>query len=150
MINRFIVNPNYFDFLTDLGCIVDFRYPSITRADCPAATGIKNYREVLLQKHNTFPENFFIENRSSFLHFLKLFKDKYGLQKVQDLIHQPEMRSRRLVIYVDNVEIEDRWNDNRDVYLECGHLVDGLCYIDDEKHCIYCDIEKFIKNGEGN
>ena len=39
-------------------------------------------------------------------------------------------------------------NDTRDVYLPCGHLVDGLCYVNDDKHCIYCDIEKFIKNLE--
>ena len=58
------------------------------------------------------------------------------------------MRSRNLTIFVENTNIEDRWNDTRDVYLPCGHLVDGLCYVNDDKHCIYCDIEKFIKNLE--
>jgi len=28
--------------------------------------------------------------------------------------------------------------------LPCGHLIDGLCYLDSEK-CIYCDIEKFLE-----
>jgi len=148
VIERFIENPNYFDFLTDLGCMVDFRYPSITRADCPTATVIKDYRSLLLARYTKFPPKFFIEERTTFLKFLKAFAEKYGLEKVRNLIHQPEMRSRRLKIYVENAEIKDRWNDERDVYLDCGHLVDGLCYINDDTHCIYCDIEKFIENQE--
>lgn len=148
VIDKLIENPNYFDFITDLGCMIDFRYPSITRADCPTATVIEDYRSLLLAKYKDFPEHFFIEDRAKFLRFLSVFAEKYGLEKVKNLIHQPEMRSRRLKIYVDNAEIEDRWNDTRDVYLECGHLVDGLCYINDDEHCIYCDIEKFIKNKE--
>lgn len=147
VINKLLEDPNYFDFITDLGCIIDFRYPSITRADCPSATVIEDYRSLLLEKYKDFPEHFFIENRSSFLKFLKVFEEKYGLEKVRNLIHQPEMRSRRLKIYIDGVEIEDRWNDDRDRYLECGHLIDGLCYIDSDK-CIYCDIERFIENQE--
>lgn len=148
IIDKLIDNPDYFDFLTDLGCIVDFRYPSITRADCPTATVIEDYRSLLMQKYQDFPPKFFIENRASFLRFLKIFADKYGLEKVRNLLHQPEMRSRRLKIYVDNAELEDRWNDERDRYLECGHLIDGLCYIDDDSHCIYCDIEKFLETQE--
>lgn len=148
VIERLIEDPNYFDFITDLGCIIDFRYPSITRADCPTATVIKDYRTLLLAKYKTFPPKFFIEDRSVFLKFLKIFAEKYGLEKVRNLVHQPEMRSRRLKIYIDNAEIKDRWNDERDVYLDCGHLVDGLCYINDDTHCIYCDIEKFIENQE--
>ena len=149
VIDKLIENPNYFDFITDLGCIIDFRYPSITRADCPTATVIEDYRSLLLARHQNFPENFFIESRANFLRFLKVFSDKYGLEKVRNLVHQPEMRSRRLKIYVDNAEIEDRWNDDRNVYLECGHVIDGLCYIDSDK-CIYCDIEKFIENQENS
>ena len=148
VIEKLIENPNYFDFITDLGCIIDFRYPSITRADCPTATVIKDYRTLLLAKYKMFPPKFFIEDCSMFLKFLKVFAEKYGLEKVRNLIHQPEMRSRRLKIYIDNAEIKDRWNDERDVYLPCGHLVDGLCYINDDTHCIYCDIEKFIENQE--
>ena len=148
VINRITENPNYFDFLTDLGCVIDFRYPSITRADCPSATVIEDYRSLLLAKYDEFPANFFIEDRASFLHFLPIFANKYGLEKVKNLLHQPEMRSRRLKIYIDNVEIEDRWNDERDRYLDCGHLIDGLCYINDDKHCIYCDIEKFLETQE--
>lgn len=149
VIEKIIENPNYFDFLTNIGCIVDFRYPSITRADCPTATVIEDYRNLLMQKYQDFPPKFFIENRASFLRFLKIFADKYGLEKVRNLLHQPEMRSRRLKIYVDNAEIEDRWNDDRDRYLECGHLIDGLCYINDDIHCIYCDIERFLETQEG-
>lgn len=148
LIEKLTANPNYLDFITDLGCVIDFRYPSITRADCPTATVIEDYRSILLEKYKTFPPKFFIESRASFLRFLPIFANKYGLEKVRNLIHQPEMRSRRLKIYVDNAEIEDRWNDSRDVYLECGHLVDGLCYIDDDTHCIYCDIEKFLNTQE--
>ena len=147
VIDKLIENPDYFDFITDYS-MIDFRYPSITRADCPTVTGIKDYRSKMMEKIDTFPEHFFIEDRSKFLKFLKVLKNKYGLQKVQNLIHQPEMRSRRLIIYIEGTEIEDRWNDERDVYLECGHLVDGLCYVNDDKHCIYCDIEKFLKNSE--
>lgn len=149
IIEKMLENPNYFDFLTDIGCIVDFRYPSITRADCPTATIIEDYRSLLMEKYQNFPPKFFIENRITFLRFLKVFANKYGLEKVHNLLHQPEMRSRRLKIYVDNAEIEDRWNDERDRYLECGHLIDGLCYINDAEHCIYCDIERFLENQEG-
>lgn len=147
VINKMLKNPDYFDFITDLGCILDFRYPSITRADCPTVTGIKDYREKLLERREQFPEDFFIESRSTFLKFIKVFKEKYGISKVGDLIHQPEMRSRRLKIYVDNAEIEDRWNDSRDIYSDCGHLVDGKCYVDSDK-CIYCDLEKFLEKEE--
>ena len=147
VINKMLKNPNYFDFITDLGCMIDFRYPSITRADCPTVTGIKDYREKLLERREQFPENFFIESRSTFLKFIKVFKEKYGVSKVKDLIHQPEMRSRRLRIYVDNAEIEDRWNDSRDIYSDCGHLVDGKCYVDSDK-CVYCDLEKFLGTEE--
>lgn len=143
-INKLIENPDYFDFITDMGCLVDFRYPSITRADCPSATVIEDYRTLLLNKYRAFPEHFFIEDRASFLKFLNVFYTKYGITKVENLLHQPEMRSRRLKIYVDDVDIEDRWNDERDRYLDCGHLIDGLCYINDDTHCIYCDIEKFL------
>ena len=146
-IEKLIENPNYFDFITKYSTI-DFRYPSISRKDCPTATGIKDYRSMMLKRLDQFPKKFFIEDRSLFLKFLKFFYKKYGLQKVQNLIHQPEMRSRNLTIFVENTNIEDRWNDTRDVYLPCGHLVDGLCYVNDDKHCIYCDIEKFIKNLE--
>lgn len=146
LIEKMIENPNYFDFITDLSCIIDFRYPSITRADCPTATIIEDYRSLLLAKHDEFPPKFFIENRATFLRFLNVFMNKYGLEKVENLIHQPEMRSRRLKIYVDNAELEDRWNDERDRYLDCGHLIDGLCYIDTDDKCIYCDIEKFIES----
>lgn len=148
-IEKLIENPNYFDFITDMGCMIDFRYPSITRADCPSATRIEDYRSLLLNRYQNFPEKFFIEDRLTFLRFLKVFHDKYGVEKVKNLIHQPEMRSRRLKIYVDNVDINDRWNDDRNVYLECGHLIDGLCYINDE-HCIYCDIENFLSKIEEN
>ena len=144
-IEKFINNPNYFDFINEYSSI-DFRYPSISRKDCPTATGIKDYRGMMLKRLNQFPTKFFIEDRNLFLKFLRKFYEKYGIIKVQNLIHQPEMRSRHLKIYVENTEIEDRWNDTRDVYLPCGHLVDGLCYVNDDKHCIYCDIEKFIKN----
>ena len=146
-INTLLENPDYFDFITDLGCIIDFRYPSISRADCPTVTGVKDYRAKVLETREKFPENFFIEDRSKFLKFLKVFKNKYGLNKVRDLLHQPEMRSRRLKIYIDNAEILDRWHDSRDIYSECGHLVDGKCYIDSEK-CLYCDVTKFIENEE--
>ena len=144
-IEKLIENPNYFDFLNNLSTI-DFRYPSISRKDCPTATGIKDYRGMMLKRLSQFPAKFFIEDRNLFLKFLRKFYEKYGIIKIQNLIHQPEMRSRYLKIYVEDIEIEDRWNDTRDVYLPCGHLVDGLCYINDDKHCIYCDIEKFIKN----
>lgn len=144
-IEKLVEDPNYFDFLDGISTI-DFRYPSISRADCPTVTGIKDYRSKMLEKIGDFPKKFFIEDRNLFLKFLKLFYKKYGILKVSNLIHQPEMRSRRLKIYVENTEIQDRWNDTRDVYLSCGHLVDGLCYVNDDKHCIYCDIEKFIKN----
>ena len=147
VINKMIKNSDYFDFLTDKGYIVDFRYPSITRSDCPTVTGIKDYREKLLERREQFPENFFIESRSTFLKFIKIFKNKYGVSKVEDLIHQPEMRSRRLKIYVDDAEIEDRWNDTRDIYSDCGHLVDGKCYVDSDK-CIYCDLERLLENEE--
>lgn len=147
VIEKLIENPNYFDFITDLGCIIDFRYPSITRADCPTATVIEDYRSLLLAKYRDFPPKFFIENRNSFLKFLPIFLEKYGIEKVKNLLHQPEMRSRRLKIYVDNAELEDRWNDERDRFLPCGHLIDGLCYLDSEK-CIYCDIEKFLETQE--
>ena len=143
------INGTYFDFITDLGCVIDFRYPSISRADCPTATIIEDYRSLLMAKYKEFPEKFFIEDRSTFLKFLPIFAQKYGITKVENLLHQPEMRSRRLKIYVDDAEIKDRWNDERDVYLPCGHLVDGLCYINDDKHCIYCDIEKLINKKEG-
>lgn len=143
-IEKLIENPNYFDFITEYSTI-DFRYPSISRADCPTVIGIKDYRSKMLEKLNEFPNKFFIEDRNTFLQFLKIFYNKYGLIKVQNLINQPEMRSRRLKIYIDNAEINDRWNDTRDVYLPCGHLVDGLCYVNQEK-CIYCDIEKFINS----
>lgn len=146
-IDKLIENPDYFDFITEYS-MIDFRYPSITRADCPTATTIEDYRSIMMKRVNDFPEHFFIESRSKFLKFLNVFAKKYGLEKVKNLIHQPEMRSRRLIIYVDNTEIEDRWNDERNVYLSCGHLVDGLCYVDTEDKCIYCDIEKFIKNQE--
>jgi hypothetical protein len=146
-INTLLDNPDYFDFITDLGCIIDFRYPSISRADCPTVTGVKDYRAKVLETREKFPANFFIEDRSKFLKFLKVFKNKYGLNKVKDLLHQPEMRSRRLKIYIDNAEILDRWHDSRDIYSECGHLVDGKCYIDSEK-CLYCDVTKFIENEE--
>lgn len=146
-IDKLIENPNYFDFITEYS-MIDFRYPSITRADCPTATTIEDYRSIMMKRVNDFPEHFFIENRNRFLKFLKVFANKYGLEKVKNLIHQPEMRSRRLIIYVDNAEIEDRWNDERNVYLPCGHLVDGLCYVDTDDKCIYCDIEKFIENQE--
>ena len=142
-IEKMIENPDYFDFITEVSSI-DFRYPSITRADCPSATAIKDYRSLLLQRHDDFPPKFFIEERATFLKFLKVLRKKYGVTKVQNLVHQPEMRSRRLKIYVDNVEITDRWNDTRDVYLPCGHLVDGLCYIDSPDKCIYCDVEKYL------
>lgn len=148
-IEKMIKNPDYFDFITELSSI-DFRYPSITRADCPSATAIKDYRSLLMKRYDSFPPKFFIEERATFLKFLKVLHEKYGITKVQNLIHQPEMRSRRLKIYVDNVEITDRWNDDRDVYLECGHLVDGLCYIDTPDKCIYCDVEKYLATvGEG-
>lgn len=146
-IDKLIENSDYFDFITEYS-MIDFRYPSITRADCPTATTIEDYRSIMMKRVNDFPEHFFIESRSRFLKFLKVFAKKYGLEKVKNLIHQPEMRSRRLIIYVDNAEIEDRWNDSRNVYLECGHLVDGLCYVDTDNKCIYCDIEKFIENQE--
>lgn len=146
-IEKLIENPNYFDFVTKYSTI-DFRYPSISRKDCPTITGIKDYRSMMIKRLDQFPKKFFIEDRNLFLKFLKVFYKKYGLQKVQNLIHQPEMRSRNLTIFVENTNIEDRWNDNRDVYLDCGHLVDGLCYVNDDRHCIYCDIEKFIKNLE--
>ena len=147
VIDKLIEDPNYFDFITDRGCIIDFRYPSITRADCPTATVIEDYRSLLLAHYQDFPPKFFIENRASFLRFLSIYMEKYGIEKVRNLLHQPEMRSRRLKIYVDNAELEDRWNDERDRYLECGHLIDGLCYIDSDK-CIYCDIEKFLETQE--
>ena len=146
-IDKLIENPDYFDFITEYS-MIDFRYPSITRADCPTATTIEDYRSIMMKRVNDFPEHFFIENRNRFLKFLKVFADKYGLEKVKNLIHQPEMRSRRLIIYVEGAEIEDRWNDTRNVYLPCGHLVDGLCYVDTDDKCIYCDIEKFIENQE--
>ena len=146
-IDKLIENPDYFDFITEYS-MIDFRYPSITRADCPTATTIEDYRSIMMKRVNNFPEHFFIENRNRFLKFLKVFADKYGLEKVKNLIHQPEMRSRRLIIYVEGAEIEDRWNDTRNVYLPCGHLVDGLCYVDTDDKCIYCDIEKFIENQE--
>ena len=146
-IDKLIENPDYFDFITEYS-MIDFRYPSITRADCPTATTIEDYRSIMMKRVNDFPEHFFIENRNRFLKFLKVFADKYGLEKVKNLIHQPEMRSRRLIIYVEGAEIEDRWNDTRNVYLPCGHLVDGLCYMDTDDKCIYCDIEKFIENQE--
>lgn len=146
-IEKLIENPNYFDFITEYSSI-DFRYPSISRKDCPTATGIKDYRSIMLNRLDQFPKKFFIEDRNIFLKFLKLFYKKYGIIKVQNLIHQPEMRSRNLTIFVENENIKDRWNDTRDVYLPCGHLVDGLCYVNDNDHCIYCDIEKFIKNIE--
>lgn len=146
-IDKLIENPDYFDFITEYS-MIDFRYPSITRADCPTATTIEDYRSIMMKRVNDFPEHFFIENRNRFLKFLKVFANKYGIEKVENLIHQPEMRSRRLIIYVDNAEIEDRWNDDRNVYLPCGHLVDGLCYVDTDDKCIYCDIEKFIENQE--
>lgn len=147
VIDKLIEDPNYFDFITDRGCIIDFRYPSITRADCPTATVIEDYRSLLLTHYQDFPPKFFIESRASFLRFLSIYMEKYGIEKVRNLLHQPEMRSRRLKIYVDNAELEDRWNDERDRYLECGHLIDGLCYIDSNK-CIYCDIEKFLETQE--
>lgn len=147
-IDKFIENPDCFDFISKYSSI-DFRYPSISRADCPTATGIKDYRSMMLQRINNFPKKFFIEDRKSFLKFLGIFENKYGIEKVKNLIHQPEMRSRRLKIYVENELIKDRWNDTRDVYLPCGHLVDGLCYVNDDKHCIYCDIEKLINKKEG-
>lgn len=147
-IEKLIENPDYFDFITEYSTI-DFRYPSISRKDCPTATGIKDYRSMMLKRLDQFPKKFFIEDRGLFLKFLKVFYKKYGLQKVQNLIHQPEMRSRNLTIYVEDINIEDRWNDVRDVYLPCGHLVDGLCYVNDDKHCIYCDIEKLINKKEG-
>ena len=147
VIDKLIEDPNYFDFITDRGCIIDFRYPSITRADCPTATVIEDYRSLLLARYQDFPPKFFIENRASFLRFLSIYMEKYGIEKVRNLLHQPEMRSRRLKIYVDNAELEDRWNDERDRYLQCGHLIDGLCYIDSDK-CIYCDIEKFLETQE--
>lgn len=145
LINRLIENPNFLDFIMELGCIIDFRYPSVTRADCPTATVIEDYRKILLEKYQTFPKKFFIEDRAAFLRFLNIFYNKYGIEKVKNLLHQPEMRSRRLKIYVDNAEIEDRWNDERDRFLPCGHLIDGLCYINDDTHCIYCDIERFLE-----
>lgn len=147
VIDKLIEDPNYFDFITDRGCIIDFRYPSITRAACPTATVIEDYRSLLLARYQDFPPKFFIESRASFLRFLSIYMEKYGIEKVRNLLHQPEMRSRRLKIYVDNAELEDRWNDERDRYLECGHLIDGLCYIDSDK-CIYCDIEKFLETQE--
>lgn len=146
-IEKVILNPDYFDIITK-NASIDFRYPSISRKDCPTATGIKDYRGMMLNRLSQFPEKFFLEDRNTFLKFLKVFYRKYGLQKIQNLIHQPEMRSRNLTIYVENTEIKDRWNDTRDVYLPCGHLVDGLCYVNDNNHCIYCDIEKFIRNLE--
>lgn len=146
-IEKLIENPDYFNFITEYSTI-DFRYPSISRKDCPTATGIKDYRSMMLKRLDQFPKKFFIEDRNLFLKFLKTFYKKYGLTKVQNLIHQPEMRSRNLTIFVENQNIEDRWNDTRDVYLDCGHLVDGLCYINDDRHCIYCDIEKFLRNLE--
>ena len=142
---KMIENPDYFDFLEGIG-FVDFRYPSITRADCPSATIIQDYRSLLMQRYKDFPPKFFIEQRNTFLKFLKVLRKKYGAVKVQNLLHQPEMRSRRLKIYVDSVDIKDRWNDERDRYLECGHLIDGLCYIDTDDKCIYCDVEKFIES----
>lgn len=148
-IEKLITDINYFDNIAEYTSI-DFRYPSISRADCPTVTGIKDYRSMMLARLTDFPDKFFIQDRNSFLRCLNLFEKKYGLNKVKNLIHQPEMRSRRLKIYVDNAEIVDRWNDTRDVYLDCGHLVDGLCYVNDSTHCIYCDIEKFIKNKEMN
>lgn len=148
-IEKLIDNINYFDNIATYDSI-DFRYPSISRADCPTVTGIKDYRAKMLEKLHEFPKHFFIEDRNLFLRFLKVFYNKYGRLKVLNLIHQPEMRSRRLKIYIEGTEIEDRWNDTRDIYLPCGHLVDGLCYVNDSTHCIYCDIEKFIKRMEIN
>ena len=147
VIEKLIENPDYFDFITRYS-MLDFRYPSITRADCPTATVIEDYRSIMMSRLDKFPEHFFIEKRNKFLKCLKVLAEKYGLEKVKNLIHQPEMRSRRLIIYVEGAEIEDRWNDDRNVYLECGHLVDGLCYVDSDDKCIYCDIEKFIENQE--
>lgn len=147
LIEKLIENPDYFDFLSGLSTI-DFRYPSISRKDCPTVTGIKDYRPKMLEKIKEFPNKFFLEDRSTFLKFLKIFHKKFGVTKIQNLVHQPEMRSRRLIIYVEDSEIKDRWNDTRDVYLPCGHLVDGLCYVNDGDHCIYCDIEKFLRNLE--
>lgn len=143
IMEKMIENPDYFDFLEGIG-FVDFRYPSITRADCPSATIIQDYRSLLMQRYKDFPPKFFIEQRNTFLKFLKVLRKKYGAVKVQNLLHQPEMRSRRLKIYVDSVDIKDRWNDERDTYLPCGHLIDGLCYIDSPDKCVYCDVEKYL------
>lgn len=146
LIEKTIENPHIFDRILEYS-MLDFKIPNYFRDKELAINGIKNYPELIRNNIDKFPKKFFIEDNKTFLKFLPIYIKIFGKDKLKNLINYPSLRSHTLKIFSEDYTLSNRWDYNEDRYQPCGHLLDGQCYINSDR-CMYCDIEKYIKNLE--
>lgn len=134
------------DILSQLsnGTMLDFKTPTPHRdsyIDAVLNKSGREYRDIIKENMNKFPNNFFICDRNDFIRFLMRVKEVLGPEKLEAFCSN-EVRSATLHLLSKGIVIEDRWGEGIE-NAPCGHPWDSYCYKDSDK-CARCDAQNIL------